>query len=53
MLVEEGGEGGEGQLERGELPHAVGQRKVVDRAQRHRGLCGGEPWKEEGRGRRS
>ena len=33
LLVEEGGEGGEGQLEGGELPHSVGQGKVVDGAQ--------------------
>ena len=38
LLVEEGGEGREGELEGGQLPHAVGQGKVVDRAQVQGGL---------------
>ena len=38
LLVEEGGEGWEGELEGGELPHSVGQGKVVDRAQVQGGL---------------
>ena len=38
LLVEEGGEGGEGELEGGELPHPVGQGKVVDGAQVEGGL---------------
>ena len=38
LLVEEGGEGGEGELEGGELPHPLPQSKVVDRAQVQGGL---------------
>ena len=38
LLVEEGGEGWEGELEGGELPHPVGQGKVVDGAQVEGGL---------------
>ena len=36
--MEEGGEGGEGELEGGELPHPVGKGKVVDGAQVKGGL---------------